>query len=269
MALICCQHIGQSHFFLFVSLHYPHPAFPSVWWLSLLTQLLVANLHTHNTFTPLLCVNQSLEVTTEWAYLKATSQLAESVNPKITFFSFNLLIFFPLFLVLSVYLILTPVSAPPSSSSSVPTVSYSLCRALRTFRSLFSPPPLLSPPISSPALRADLDAHGHNRWYSTTGCRSARIGCRSTFYFSELHRDVKCNRSGEWGQTRLWQALDPTFSGGIWSQGKLWCFFFSFLYSRPHLGMGKRKKKRPRTGFILSICLVNPNIWACSEECAE
>lgn len=38
-----------------------------------------------------------------------------------------------------------------------------------------TPPPLFS--CSQP----QLDALRHNRWYSTTGCRSARIWCRSTF----------------------------------------------------------------------------------------
>lgn len=42
--------------------------------------------------------------------------------------------------------------------------------------------PLLSP-VSAPSFCSppELDALRHNRWYSTTDCRSARIWCRSTF----------------------------------------------------------------------------------------
>ena len=47
-------------------------------------------------------------------------------------------------------------------------------------------PPSLLPPLSSPSSSCsppELDALRHNRWYSTTDCRSARIWCRSTFVF--------------------------------------------------------------------------------------
>ena len=62
--------------------------------------------------------------------------------------------------------------APPIRAL-VGRLSYPRC-------ALDSHPPLLSSPLlpSSPPHRAELDAHRHNRWYSTTGCRSARIWCR-------------------------------------------------------------------------------------------
>lgn len=50
--------------------------------------------------------------------------------------------------------------------------------ALRTLHCL---PPLRSTLLPPHPHRAELDARRHNRWYSTTGCRSARIWCRSTF----------------------------------------------------------------------------------------
>lgn len=97
----------------------------------------------------------------------------------------------------------------------------------------------LPPSLSSPPHRAELDARRHNRWYTTTGYRSARISCRSTLISPNFTgaSGAKGKRGDLRGQTRLWQSPDPAFTGGIWCQGKLWCL----LKSRSDFGINELK----------------------------
>lgn len=105
------------------------------------------------------------------------------------------------------------------------------------------PPPVSSPPslpllllsLSSPLLSAELDAHRHNRWYSTTERRSARIQCTTTFIslnftgpFSPIGGGGALDFDSDW-ILRLEAEFGVKVSCGVF-------IFFSLLNSRSHLG---------------------------------